>query len=79
MGSSESPPSFPGHRVRLEGLPQLGDEVCRAVGPGWQVDVADGPPAVPHAEVDAVRVLEEVALDGGRGEQEYNEEILQNQ
>ena len=53
----------PGDVVRLEGLPQLADEPRRgAARPGGKADVAHLGAAVPDAEVDAVEILEEVAL-----------------
>ena len=48
--------------VRLEGRPQLLDEVCRAVCPRGQGDVTHLGAAVADAEVDVVTVLEEVTL-----------------
>ena len=49
--------------IRLEGLPQLGDEPRGGAARPWgKADVAHLGAAVPDAEVDAVEILEEVAL-----------------
>ena len=53
----------PGDVVRLQGLPELVDEPRGGASrPRRQSDIADLGAAVPDAKVDAVEILEEVAL-----------------
>ena len=52
----------PADVVRLDGLPESFNEVLRRLGPGRQLDVADGRAAVTDAEVDVTRVDQEVTL-----------------
>jgi hypothetical protein len=48
--------------IRFDGFPQGFNEVCRALGPGGQLDVADGGATMADAKVDVTRIHQKVAL-----------------